>query len=167
VWLSALLGLSHELAWEPGFVLTAQWRPWVGRVWRYSTTVGRGIVYHPDHRDPDPIKLDTRLEQHERVHVRQVEDRMALAFFVGLAIGLTHGLWWTALIIWWSGGAWQLPNFITAGLRFGWKHAYEDSEHERSAYAQTDMLGAWGYGSWWELRAAIREADGAPIAPKP
>jgi len=47
----------------------------------------------------------------------------------------------------------ELWDEITA-TRYGVKNAYRDSEHERSAYAQTDT---WPDGSsWWERRDVAR-----------
>jgi hypothetical protein len=135
---------AHKLRWERTGVLTAQWRPWAAARWRYSTTLGRGIIYWPGARAEIGEKV-TRIQEHEHVHVRQVEDLMLLSFLVGLVVGLVTGNWWLGFALWASGGVWQLPNFVTASLRHGVKNAYRVSEHERSAYAQTD---ARGTGSW-------------------
>lgn len=124
------------LEWEEGGVLTAELRPWAAKIWRYSTTLGRGIIYQPDCRAPRGVPT-TRIQRHERVHVRQTEDLMMLSFVVGLVVALCTGAWWLWPVLWWSGGMWQLPNFITAMLRGG--NAYRDSEHERAAYGETDL----------------------------
>lgn len=152
--LSAALFLAYKPRFEQAAVLTMEWRPWFARLWRYSTTLGRCVWYQPgarDRRDP----LDEPLERHENVHVRQVEDMMLLALLVSVVVTVATGDWLLGLIMWWSGGAWQLPNFVTAVLRFGWKGIYRDAEHERSAYAQTAL---WPTGSsWWEWREKRRE----------
>ena len=143
--LSMVLWMAHRPRFEGTLILTLEIRPWVTRWWKYSTTVGRVIWFQPGHRDRTG-HLDDRLERHERIHVRQIEDLMLLSFAVGLVVALS-GSPWLGLALWCSGGIWQLPNFVAAMLRFSWRHAYRDSEHERSAYAQTDM---WPDGeSWW------------------
>ena len=124
---------ATDLRWEPGLVLTAEWRPWAARIWRYSTTLGRGIIYQSRHREAGKW---TSIQAHEHVHIRQIEDAMALSLVLGLIVGGVTGNWWLGAVLWWSGGMHQLPNFLTAMLRGG--NAYRDSEHERSAYAQTD-----------------------------
>jgi hypothetical protein len=136
---------AGDLRWERPAVLTAVWKPWAARIWKYSTTLGRGVVYQPSARAAvgEPW---TRIQHHEHVHVRQVEDYMLLGFIIGGMVTLASGgNWVLGVVLWWSSGMWQLPNFITAALRGG--DAYRDSEHERSAYAQTDEWGAMGE-SW-------------------
>ncbi len=181
-WLIGLLSIAAYVAHKPRFeqaaLLTLEWRPWVREKlgFRYSTTLGRLIWYNIGHRDTKPgedgagveAELDERLERHETVHVRQVEDRMILAFLVGLAVAIgfwTHGhvgagfAWWLGL--WTSGGVWQVPNFLGAICRYGWIGVYRDSEHERSAYGQTDR---WPDGSsWWDHRDKQREAQQKPF----
>lgn len=131
------IGAVDELEWEPTGVLTAELRPWTTKLWRYSTTLGRGIIYQPGRRAPKGQPW-TSIQAHEHVHVRQIEDLMLLSFIVGLVVAVSTGHWGIGLALWWSGGMWQLPDFITAMLRGG--NAYRDSEHERSAYAQTDLV---------------------------
>jgi hypothetical protein len=157
----SLLGLAKEPHFLGDGVLAAIWRPWVlkpravlqkikwpfGRMfdeqgiatydptlsvarnwWKYSVTLSRGMVLQPD--------VSTQLLQHEKIHVRQVEDRLLLALSLGVTASLAESdPWW--LLLWVSGVTWQLPNFLGAVLRRG--HIYRDTEHERSAYAQTDM----------------------------
>ncbi len=54
----------------------------------------------------------------------------------------------------------MLTNFGTAVARYGWKGIYRDTEHERSAYAQTDFVRQAALGkSWEELRDEFREAQ--------
>ena len=111
-------------------VLAATWRPWAAKRWKYSTTLSRGMVLQAD--------ADERTVKHEFVHVRQVEDRLLLALIVSCLIASVQwNPWW--LILWPTGVAWQLPNFLTAVLRGG--DVYRDTEHERSAYSQTDNKG--------------------------
>jgi len=156
--LSLVFFVAHKPRFEQNGILTVQYRPWVPNKagYRYSTTLGRLILYNLGHRETE-AELDERIERHETVHVRQVEDLMLLSFIVGLVVAIGHwakgdvgggSLWWLA--IWTSGGLWQIPNFLTAILRYGWVGVYRDSEHERSAYGQTDD---WpGGSSWWEER---------------
>jgi hypothetical protein len=94
---------------------------------------------------------------------------MLLSLILGFIMGFYTGNFLFGFFLWTSGGLWQLPNFLTAMLRYGhllsWptvgsfgdrlkafigslflQIAYRYSEHERSAYAQTD-IGADGL-SW-------------------
>jgi hypothetical protein len=174
---------ARDLRLEELGVLTAVWRSWVvkprtwlgartrpdgevlldedGRVvyrnlWRWSTTIGRGIIYQPGARRARPEEPLTATEDHELVHVRQVEDRMMLSFVVGLAVllavGLAGGGWPLATVLggvlWASGGSWQAPNFLSAGIRHGFnlEGVYRQAEHERSARAQTSR---WCSGKSW------------------
>lgn len=130
VFLFCLIGAAHELRWEPTAVLTAIWRPWAAKRWRYSTTLGRGIIYHADRRAPRGEPWTT-IQDHEHVHIRQVEDLMLLSLCVGSTVYAASGKWWLGLLCWWSGGAWQIPGFATAFLRGG--NPYRDAEHERHA----------------------------------
>ena len=119
-------------------------RKYAGNFWKYGTTLAYGIIYGPGAiPENDTTVADTRHERHEDVHVRQAQDELVTSFLVGLAVGIgfwAHGhgvagvVWWMCL--WLSGIAWRAPNFLTAWLRGG--NPYRDSEHERSAYAQTD-----------------------------
>lgn len=146
VLLLAAIGACGSLRFDDGLVLTAVWKPWAARLWRFSTTVGRGIIYQDGLRHERGHPL-TVTEEHEGVHVRQVEDLMLLSFLVGFAVflgvGIGFGDWsaaaWWWLGLWWSGGFWQAPNFVAAGLRHGWtlEGVYRGSEHELSAYSQT------------------------------
>jgi len=164
------------LRWEDAGILTAEWRPWFAKVFPFSTTLGRSKIFQPGARDPGD-SLDERLERHERIHVWQVEDLMFRGFLLGILAGVWTGRWDFALFLWISSGAWQLTNFVTALLRFGhnaeypqegkWykkpflflRHltmdiAYRDSDHERSAYAQTYQ---WpGGDSWFKAREIQR-----------
>lgn len=149
VLLLALAGAARNLRWEPTGVLTAVWRDWAARRWRYSTTLGRGIIYQENDRAAAGEPW-TSIQQHEHVHVRQVEDAMLLSLVLGAVVyGVTANLW-LGLSLWWSGGGWQLPNFATAWLRGG--DPYRDSEHERAAYAET---GKDADGVSWLGRRAV------------
>lgn len=171
--LSIVLFIGHRARWEGVGILSLEFREWFARgrddkgPWRYSTTIGRTIWWQPHHRDAgntEAQELDERLERHEREHIWQIEDMMLLSFVIGLVVAIGHWIegrtcegfcWWFGL--WTSGGLWQLPNFMTAALRFGWKNAYRDSSHERHAYAATDH---WPNGeSWYEAREARRAQD--------
>ena len=169
----------RTLRWEDAGIVTAEWRPWFAKFWKYSTTIGRAVIFYPGSRDTQD-SLDERLEKHERIHVWQVEDNMFLSFLLGCYVTYHTGDWGLGAVIWLSGGFWQVTNFITALLRFGHnarypqegkKHkrffsfmrhlfvdiAYRDSEHERSAYSQTNLFG--NGQSWYQLREEQREDD--------
>lgn len=113
---------------------TAQWRPWFGKRWKYSTTLGICTVFNAEHLE------NVRLHQHELVHVRQFGDDAL--FFVLLAgwevLAFFSPLWFrmvlTVPVVWLL---LYVAKFLGAWLRHG--HVYRDSEHERSAYAQTDL----------------------------
>jgi hypothetical protein len=45
----------------------------------------------------------------------------------------------------------MVTNFVTAVLRFGWKGIYRDTEHERSAYGQTDFIRRGSEGKSWDM----------------
>lgn len=149
-----LCQVVRDLKWEETLVLTAEFRDWVIKprklpwapkdasgartlipLWKFSTTLGRGIAYQPGRR----------AKQHEHVHVRQIEDAMLWSFLMGLLallwVGPVTGDWGVAfglfLTIWFLGGLSQLANMVTALMRRG--DGYRDAEHELSAYAQTDV----------------------------
>jgi hypothetical protein len=109
-------------------VLVATWRPWFAARWKYFTALAAGWCIHPKHAEPEIA--------HERVHVRQMED-LALAGLV-LAIVVSLAAWspW-GLLLWPGALVLKACNFLGAVLRGG--HVYRDAEHERSAYAQTDL----------------------------
>lgn len=129
-WLFPILAMATYAAKSPrmlpGLVLAAEWRPWAAKLWKWSTTFGRGVVLHPE-RSEATIR-------HELVHVAQFEDRILLAFFVALVLATVLPVSW-ALGAWISGLAWMAPNFLSAVLRGG--HVYYDAEHEEAAYART------------------------------
>lgn len=155
-WLALVLlglGFAHRYRIAPGLILTAAWRPWVPT--RFSVTLGRAVVYTPLAYD-DTAAADNRTERHEAVHVRQAEDENLKALLVALAVWLTTGHWMLALCIWCSGGLWLFVHNMAAVIRYGFANAYRDAEHERSAYAQTDLPRALGK-SWEDLRDAARE----------
>jgi hypothetical protein len=127
---------AHNWRMEEYGILTAEWRPWAAKIWRYSTTLGRGIIYQPGLRRADPNAPFGHTERHERVHVNQVEDLMVLGLVLGIVVVAGSGDWLLGFLLWATSGAWQLPNFLTGWMRGG--DPYRDSEHERSAYGQVD-----------------------------
>lgn len=173
-----------SIRFESHAIVTAKWRPWFAKVYPFSTTLGRGIVFYPGVRDAEK-PLDDRVERHERVHVWQMEDISFRFLLVGLLVGLVTDDWLLGLFLWLSAPAWLVTNFVMALLRFshnaewpkdeglsGWKRftkfakhlaidiAYRDSDHERSAYAQTATMGG---DSWWQFRERQRaEMTGEP-----
>jgi len=144
--LALALFFAHKPKFAPYGVLTAVWRPWWAKIWKYSTTFGKGIIYHPRIADDTPDVINNRVEKHEMVHVRQAEDRILLALLIGVTVTIVTGNWILGLALWVSGTAWQLPNFLTAVLRGG--HIYRDTEHERSAYSQCTERGRKDGQSW-------------------
>lgn len=171
----ALLLLSFvadwsTVRWQGAGVLTARTRGWAARFWGFSTTLGRAILYHPTAYDNTP-EIDSRVERHEFVHLRQWEDACVWAFVGGLcSAGLAA--WWGSLtvaqffavwgIIWLLSPLTKVTNFVTAVLRHGWKGIYWDTEHERSAFAQTDLIRHLGK-SWEEVRDEVRKSQGGII----
>lgn len=167
-----------SLRWESHAMVTAEWRPWFAKFFKYSTTLGRGIIFYPGARDAEDA-LDERVERHERVHVWQMEDISFRFLLVGILVTACTGDWVLGIALWLSGPIWMITNFGTALLRFshnaewpkgdenGFKKflkfirhlamdiAYRDSEHERSAYAQTALMGE---DSWWQFRERQRAA---------
>jgi hypothetical protein len=131
--LSFAIGLTRKPRYRDR-VLTAEWRPWFAKIWRYSTTVGHFIGRHPRH--------GARTWAHELVHTRQYVNLCLLSAVIsGVLVAIpNYGLSWIEGLILWgtSGAAWLLPNYLTGWIRYG--DAYRGSEHERSAYAQTDDL---------------------------
>ena len=142
--LSTVLGFAYVLlacallvAHRPklrSFRPSMQWRPWFAKKWKYSTTIGSGRGFHPEHLD------SARIASHEMVHVRNFEDDSI--FFVMLA-GMELLMWQAPL---WFRFVLTVPlvwvmlyakAWIGAVLRGG--HVYRDAEYERSAYAQTDV----------------------------
>jgi hypothetical protein len=170
VLLACLVGLAHKLHLEPDGVLTATWRPSFAKHWPFSTTLGYGMIFHPSADRGLVDVTDTRIEKHERVHTFQIQDQMVVSLLLGGAFLAFWGGPYISLGIWWSGGTWQLTNFLTAILRHGPEdlipgepksllkryidNAYRQSEHERSAYAQTDMVAQLGghNASWQDLQ---------------
>lgn len=140
---------AHKPRFERWGALTAQWRPWAAKRWKYSTTIGFGIVYQASARS-NPGDPSTSVEEHERVHVRQVEDMMLCSLVVGAVVAAVTGNWLLGLLLWVSGGLWQLPAFLASAFRHGFnlEGLYRQNEHERSARAQTSR---WCRdGSWLE-----------------
>lgn len=148
------LGFARRYRWAPGLILTACWRAWVPT--RFSVTLGRAVVYTPEAYD-DTAAADNRVERHEAVHVRQAEDENAKALLVAIAVYAVSRSWPLALAVWCSGGLWLFVHNLTAVVRYGISNGYRDAEHERSAYAQTDLPRALGK-SWEELRDSARES---------
>lgn len=161
-----------SLRYQGAGVLTSRFRPWFSKRWRYSTTLGRGILYGPWAYDAS-VEIDNRTEMHEFVHIRQFENCCAwgllggliatiIAWLLGLGAGEGFALWGS---IWALSWIQNITNNLTAMLVFGWKGLYRDAEHERSAYAQTDMIRFLTKDgkqtSWEKIRDAQREqADG-------
>lgn len=116
-----------------------------GAAWG-ATTLGHAIFYGPGGRDCNWPDIWTRTQAHEHVHVEQFEASMLGGFIVGVSIAvvlavLGHhvaGLILGGLI--WSMGylVMGVGGWLTALLRG--EKAYRGSQHEESAYAQTERL---------------------------
>lgn len=142
---AVLLRFAEGVKWEAPALVTARWRPCWARRWRWSSTVGRGIIYHPNLFTPvyadgkaagyseQPTERYTVLKGHEETHVRQHED-LCLHGLVGALVAL---LWLEpvlALLLWVLAPLTTVLNYAMAWLRGG--DPYRDAEHERAAYAQ-------------------------------
>ena len=161
---------ARGLKMEPYGILTAVWRPWATKIWRYSTTFGRGIIYQPGIRGK--LYPGHPTENHEHTHIRQWEDVMAASFIIGLAVffavGVSTSTWGPAALIglgvWWSGGMWMGGSFLAGLLRYGWTSSgllfslYYESEIERAARAQTSKWSGGKYQSW-DDRETAKGAD--------
>lgn len=163
------------LRMESDGTLTGVWAEWITRsrgtkppLWRWSTTLGHGIMFQPGLRPARGYRVEggvaapadgvgsTSVWDHEFVHVRQTEDLMAMMLFVGLVVlvvvGVATGEWTVGAILggalWTGGGALQAVWMLTSALRYGFslEGAYRQSEHERSARAQTQR---WCRGASW------------------
>lgn len=182
---------------EGNAIMSVQLRDWWAKISPYSTTLFRTIFWHANRPVPKTPEeeLDTRHENHERKHVHQFEDACVQGFFLGLVLATL--LWifgwyaeaWQPALVWEI--TWLLvplmlvPNWGTALLRYGpaakyredgtarswvrriYDTAYLDSEHERSARAQTEGFDSQGR-SWaereYEKRHMPRRPDGKPAA---
>ncbi len=126
-------------------------------VWRkdfsYSTTLGRGIVFS---NKLDERKAE-RIAAHERVHIRQFEDYCLYGLLASVVVAILGG-GWLSLLLWPFGMFLLLMNFVSAILRFGVRGLYRDSEHERSAYAQTDYFNS-EFEMWEDSRNSERFAQ--------
>jgi len=126
--LAFMFGLVKNPRFERG-VLKWDWRPWFERRWNYSTTIGACMGLHS--------RRGEYTEYHEFIHIRQYEDMNLLAAVLGGLCCIVS--WKLGLILWASSGAlWLLPNFISGWIRNG--DPYMGSEHELSAYAQTEIV---------------------------
>lgn len=129
---------------------------WKNRNRRFSTCLGRGMMLTKSVMDEGRI-LRHRVVKHEIVHLRQFEDFFVYGLFLSIIFLLITKSFW-CLLLWPLTAALLLVNFLTATLRWGTKGIYRDTEHERSAYAQTDMWDDLDYGdvSWEEIRDIAR-----------
>jgi hypothetical protein len=146
---SAIVALLSLPLWRrPSFregILVVEWREWWDRRWNYTTCISyvMGISQWNTHTESTWF--------HEtNVHVKQFEDLAVLSDIIALGVYFATGSWVTALVIWFTGGPlWLLPNYLTAlrfrkaGKALKWSIGntmYMMSEHERSAYAQTEQF---------------------------
>jgi hypothetical protein len=132
-----LFRFVEKVHFENHCILVGQWRPWFAKKFKYSTEFGRSVAYNPRIIDKAGKPL-RRVVQHELIHLQQVEDLMVLSLIIGVIVGFITGNWILGLIIWTSGGAFQLPNFLTSVLRG--HDIYRGSMHEICAYAATQII---------------------------
>lgn len=128
---------------EMPFVFVLVWRDRVAKRWRYSTTLAFVMFMHPRHLEEQGD--NGRTMKHERIHVRQYVDDGILALL--LAVPLFFVSWKAAVIVLASAPLYRVSGFLGALLRGG--HVYRDSEHERSAFAQTDIISPDDVGESW------------------
>ena len=189
-WLLVLLAIVLQMAeartlrFEGVGILTTDWRPWVAKIYPYSVTLGRSMIFYPKSRSASDGMEDT-MELHEMTHIAQMEDTMLSSFILGLVLALTTGNVLLGFLVWCSGSIWRATSWGTALLRYAhtvswpkegsfWSKlktfvgkltdiAYRDSEHERSAYAQTDLYlddsALGGVTSWAAERDKRRSAS--------
>ncbi len=152
-WVTTPREFLHRINWPAGMYtrseLSGKWirvahksvataRPWTG----LSLTIGWGFVLNP--------RAGRRVLRHELVHTRQHSDYALAANIYSSAAAAVHQDPWIYLGLALTWPLLILPNFINAVLRGGRFNL--DSEHERSARAQTDIIG----GESWEQVEARR-----------
>lgn len=135
------LFLATDLRVEKDAILVCTWRPWLAKRIRWNYAIGAAWLLHPN------ASATTRA--HEGVHVRQAEDTMLAGFILGLIVAIfsSEPAWF--FLIWIGESPLRVVGgWLGAVLRGG--HVYYDSEHERSADAQTDLRpdGKGGVTSW-------------------
>lgn len=155
----------HTPRWEAG-VLTATRRAGSTR----SLTFGRFVAF------TEAGRASLRVKRHEMTHVAQGEDLAFAGLVVGSLLGGALAFvapWWVALAAgWWTWLTTPITHlaleYVTAPLRYGvaggpgswlarwYRTGARMSQHERSAYAQTDDSST----SWWER--AERQHRGQP-----
>ncbi len=145
---SVVLALLSLPLWSNPFfregILVVRWREWFDDRWNYTTCLAfvMGVSDYSVDR-PDTWFHETG------VHVKQYEDLAVLSTIIAASI-FAFVPWQVALVVWATGGPlWLLPNYLTAlrfrkaGKELGWSIGntiYMMSEHERSAYAQTEVF---------------------------
>ena len=156
--------------WQGAGVLTARANPKFAKRWGFTTTLGRAVLYHPSAWDQTE-EVDNQVEKHEFVHIKQWEDACVWGFASGLFSGLLA--WWMTgygvgaffavwMTVWLLSVATMATNFLTAIARYGPKGIYLDTEHERSAYAQTDLI-RHADMSWDDIRDEWRKHQAGNI----
>lgn len=143
--LCVFVGLADGIHFREKNELWAYWKPWMAKVWPYTTTFGYGRVTHVTHL------ADKRLMRHEKTHKRQWQDdavRGLLVAALNLLVSLAWGPWAAAVVTAATMPLFIITNYLSAWLRGG--RPYLDSEHERSARGQTDTWGPSG-ASWEQM----------------
>jgi hypothetical protein len=107
------------------------------RTWG-GTTLGHGIFYGPGRSSPGAW---TRLEEHEGVHVEQIEAAMLRGLVTGAAIaglGQSSAFLVVGLVVWATASLQEfVANWTTAWLRG--EDPYRGSAHEEAAYALDEL----------------------------
>jgi len=130
------LFFGNTLEWEEeALVCQVSEGSWLERHWKYSTTLGHGIIYRPDVRCPETGNKNWwPIQVHEHVHVEQME-AAALSFSIVAAVTafITWSIWpfvfvWAPFNIYFHVGVWG------AALLRG-EHPYKGAHTEEAAYS--------------------------------
>ena len=80
-----------SLRWQGVGVLTARTTEKAAKKWGFSTTIGRAVLYHPAAYD-ETVEVDSRIERHEFVHIRQWEDACLWGLVGGVLVAAVAAL---------------------------------------------------------------------------
>lgn len=147
-----LCRVVHTPRWEGAVLMTTRRAGATS-----SLTFGRFVGF------TEAGRASLRVKRHELTHVAQSEDLAFAGFVVGSLLGgalaLAGAPWWAAFAAWralWLGLPFILAlEYVTAPLRYGvaggpgswlarwYRTGARMSQHERSAYAQSDDPAAW------------------------
>jgi hypothetical protein len=111
------------------------YRDWGATTFGHGIMYGAGVVVTPD------TGGWSGLQEHEHVHVKQMEGAMLIALVVGLVTALLTGWWLLGLGIWATGWVQTLAAGWTAAWLRG-ESVYAESAHEQAAYAVEQLYDA-------------------------